>query len=113
MGVKLRKRGSIWWVYIDWQGQRMARSLRVKDRRTAEKAARQIRQRLATGDASLFSSATSPTFSEYASGWLERANGRLRASTMEDYRLGVSEASEIKTPSRPLPRSDASTATPI
>ncbi len=96
MGVKLKKRGAVWWVYIDWKGQRTARSLRVGDRRIAEKAARKIRERLASGEMPFGDGVESlPTFADYAEDWLRRAASRVRPSTMDDYRLAVAEATSV------------------
>ena len=49
MGVKIKKRGSKWYVYVNYHGRRKNRC--VGTREAAEKVRREIEARLALGDA--------------------------------------------------------------
>lgn len=48
MGVKIRKRGSKWYVYVNYHGRRKNRC--VGTREAAERVRREIEARLALGD---------------------------------------------------------------
>ena len=50
MGVKIKKRGSKWYVYVNFQGRRKNRA--VGTREAAEKVRRELEARLALGDVS-------------------------------------------------------------
>ena len=48
MGVKIRKKGRYWYVFINYHGRRRAK--KVGSREAAEKVKRDIEARLALGD---------------------------------------------------------------
>jgi len=52
MGVKIRKKGRHWYVFIDHHGQRKAK--KVGTREAAEKVKREVEARLALGDFGIF-----------------------------------------------------------
>jgi hypothetical protein len=46
MGVKVRKKGAKWWVFVDWRGNRKAKCV-GSSREAAEKVRHEIEKRLA------------------------------------------------------------------
>jgi hypothetical protein len=52
MGVRIRKKGRHWYVFISFKGRRKAK--KVGSRESAEKVKREIEARLALGDMSCF-----------------------------------------------------------
>jgi len=85
MGVKVRKRGSKWYVVIDYHGRRKSKC--VGTREAAEKVRREIEARLALGDlSSLEKPKAVLTFKAYADHWLETDALRCKPSTVEFYR---------------------------
>src|SRR5438105_15726004 len=71
MGVKIRKRGSKWYVYVNYHGKRKNRC--VGTREAAEKVRREIEARLVLGDLAFLRDGRKPvtTFKSYAEGWLQ------------------------------------------
>jgi hypothetical protein len=69
MGVKIKKRGSKWYVYVNFQGRRKNRA--VGTREAAEKVRRELEARLALGDISFLNQDEQkvPTFQMYAEQW--------------------------------------------
>jgi hypothetical protein len=67
MGVKIRKRGKKWYVYIDYRGRRKSKSVGTS-RKLAEQVKRLLEAKLALGDTSVFGDdkAMVPTFAAYA-----------------------------------------------
>jgi len=85
MGVKLRKRNSAWWVFIDYHGKRKAK--KVGSREAAEAVKRKLEARLAEGDLGCLEERTVPVFRDYSERWLkEYAELECKASTVGFYR---------------------------
>jgi len=72
MGVTIRKRGGKWYVFVNYHGQRKAKC--VGTRQAAEEVRRQLEARFALGDLGFLSRGENqtPTFEQYAKGWLKR-----------------------------------------
>jgi len=86
MGVKLRKRGRKWYVFVDYKGKRKAKC--VGTRQAAEEVRRQLEARLALGDVGFLADHRKPvpTFKNYAEGWLDTyAEVECKASTKRSY----------------------------
>ena len=86
MGVKVRKKGHKWWVFIDLNGSRKAKCIGSKA--AAEEVKRILEARLALGDGTAFSEADArvPTFDDYADLWLKQHAGIMcKESTAEGY----------------------------
>jgi integrase len=86
MGVKIKKRGSKWYVYVNYKGRRKNRC--VGTREAAEKVRRQVEARLTLGDLSFLSGSENPvpTFKNYATGWLDTyAELECKPSTRRSY----------------------------
>jgi integrase len=86
MGVKIKKRGSKWYVYVNYHGKRKNRC--VGTREAAEKVRRELEARLALGDMTFLEnpSRAVPTFKTYADGWLETyAEVECKLSTKRSY----------------------------
>jgi integrase len=87
MGVKIRKRGGKWYVYVNYRGRRKAKCV-GSSRDVAEKVRRELEARLALGDLGVFSDGKSqaPTFDAYADHWLEdHARMECKTSTADGY----------------------------
>ena len=70
MGVKIKKRGTKWYVYVDFHGKRKNRS--VGTREAAERVRREIEARLALGDVDfLTQNDSAPVFGTFADRWLK------------------------------------------
>ena len=83
MGVKIRFYKGAWWIFINHNGRRKAK--KVGDRPTAEKIAREIRERLARADLQL-PTPDGESFKAYAEQWLSTAGTTLKPSTVRFYR---------------------------
>ncbi len=107
MGVKIRKRGSKWYVYVNYHGRRKNRC--VGTREAAERVRREIEARLALGDQTFLTDGgrAVPTFKVFAEGWLETyAEVECKPSTKRSYeqllrlhvtpRFGDKKLTEIK-----------------
>ena len=86
MGVKIKKRGSKWYVYVNYHGQRRNRC--VGTREAAEKVRRELEARLALGDIGFLQKDTHmPTFESYSKRWIsEYAEIECKPSTVAGYR---------------------------
>jgi hypothetical protein len=71
MGVKIKKRGGKWYVFVNYHGQRKAKCV-GPSRQIAEQVRRQVEARLALGDLGFLGHDQEqvPTFREYAKHWL-------------------------------------------
>jgi len=86
MGVKVRKRGTKWYVLVSYRGRRKAKC--VGSREAAEQVRRQVEAKLALGDLSVLDAPTDkkPTFGAYADGWLkDYARIECKTSTAKGY----------------------------
>ena len=86
MGVKIKKRGSKWYVYVYFQGRGKNRA--VGTREAAEKVRRELEARLALGDVTFLSGNEQkvPTFQMYAEQWLRTyADVQCKQSTWRSY----------------------------
>src|SRR5215510_11119408 len=83
MGVKIRFLKGAWWVVIHQHGRRKMKCL--GDRETADRVARAIRERLATGELNLTLPAADQTLRSYATTWLAMMKETLKASTVTFY----------------------------
>jgi hypothetical protein len=86
MGVKIKQRGSKWYVYVNYHGRRKAKCV-GSSRDVAVKVQRQLEARLALGDLCFFAGDPKvPTFGEYATRWMrEHANLHCKPSTIRGY----------------------------
>jgi integrase len=86
MGVKVRekKKGSNeWWIFINHQGKR--RSKKIGDKRTANKVAKEIRERLAKGEMGMVKD-RAPTLSVYGSEILNSPLNTWTIGTLAEYK---------------------------
>lgn len=86
MGVKVRFYKGAWWIFINHNGRRKAK--KVGDRATAERVARELRERFLRAEFSL-PSGDHESFSSYANTWLETILRTLKGSTVRFYRDNV------------------------
>ncbi|HYD16533.1 MAG TPA: site-specific integrase, partial [Candidatus Nanoarchaeia archaeon] len=86
MGVRIRKDGDAWYVYINHHGQRKAR--KVGSKAAAEKVKRILEAKLSLGDSGVLTPKSEVlTFGAYADQWLdEYAASACKQSTQDDYR---------------------------
>ena len=87
MGVKIKKRGSKWYVYVNYHGKRKNRCIGTRE--AAEKVRREIEARLALGDQGFLADREqqSPSFTSYADQWLkDYVLIECKTSTVEGYR---------------------------
>ena len=89
MGVKIRKKGRYWYVFINYHGRRRAK--KVGSREAAEKVKRDIEARLALGDIGclkLNDKSDVGTFREYSDKWIKQyAEIECKYSTVYGYKL--------------------------
>src|SRR5215468_2034771 len=85
MGVRIRKRRGIWYVFVNYQGRRKAKCVGTRD--AAEKVKKILEAKLALGDLGFMSEGTKQlTFEEYADKWLnEYAKVHCKTSTSSGY----------------------------
>jgi integrase len=84
MGVKAKKYKGRWYVFINHQGKRKAKS--VGSRHAAEKVKREIEARIALGDFRLLNDQPPPTLEEYAAEWIQHyAKVECKKNTWESY----------------------------
>src|ERR1700721_3742234 len=86
MGVKIRKRGGKWYVFVNYCGRRKAKC--IGSREAAEKVWRQVEAKLALGALSVLDAADDkkPNFNTYADGWLkDYARIECKTSTADGY----------------------------
>ena len=86
MGVKIKKRGGKWYVFVTYHGKRKAKCVGTS-RELAEQVRRQLEAKLTLGDLALFDSGKkSQTFSSYADKWLkDYARVECKTSTADGY----------------------------
>jgi integrase len=87
MGVKIRKRGGKWYVFVNYRGRRKAKCVGAS-RDLAEKVRRQLEAKLALGDLALFDKKgeKTQTFGSYADKWLKNyARVECKTSTADGY----------------------------
>jgi hypothetical protein len=89
MGVKMRKKGRQWYVFINFRGRRRAK--KVGSREAAEKVKREIEAPLALGDLICLDPADKskiPTFKEYSEVWTKQyAEAECKYSTLYGHKL--------------------------
>lgn len=88
MGVRVRQkqagRGQPWWVFVSHQGKR--KSMKIGDKRSAEKVAVAVRRKLAKGEFEIEPKKKTPTFGEYCKKWKSGyVKLHLRKSTFDEY----------------------------
>ena len=85
MGIKLKKRGTKWYVYVNHNGVRKAKC--VGTRKAAEEVRRQLEAHFALGDLGFLDTREhAPTFEHYAQAWLKKyAELECKASTVRSY----------------------------
>jgi integrase len=86
MGVKIRKRGGKWYVFVNYHGRRKAKCV-GSSREIAEQVRRQLEAKLALGDLAVFDTdERAETFSSYADKWLKNyARVECKTSTADGY----------------------------
>jgi integrase len=91
MGVKIRKRGSKWYLFVNYHGRRKAKCVGAS-RELAEQVRRQLEAKLALGDLAVFANdEKSQNFGSYADKWLkDYARVECKTSTADGYQ-GVVE----------------------
>jgi integrase len=86
MGVKIRKRGGKWYVFVNYHGRRKAKCVGAS-RELAEQVRRQLEAKLALGDLGFLAEASGVTFEQYSQLWLKQhAEVELKPSTVASYR---------------------------
>jgi integrase len=91
MGVKVRERDGMWWLFVDHQGHRKAKKIGTGKRakQLAEAAAIKIQAKLLDGNLDIFAEAAppAPTFAEVYREWSEkyRALHTVAPTTWENY----------------------------
>ena len=86
MGVKIKKRGGKWYVFVNFHGRRKAKCVGTS-RELAEQIRRQLEAKLALGELGfLVDKPTTMTFREYAERWLKTDAKRSKDSTVNFYR---------------------------
>jgi integrase len=83
VGVRVKFYRGAWWIFINHHGRR--RSKKVGDQQTAFRIARELRQRLASGDLHLPVSDGDISLQKYSADWLVQARLNLKASTVSFY----------------------------
>jgi integrase len=87
MGVKVRKRGTKWYVFVNYRGRRKSKC--VGTREAAEQVRRLLEAKLALGDLSVLNSdrdEASPNFGAYADRWVkDYARVECKTSTADGY----------------------------
>jgi integrase len=87
MGVKIRKRGGKWYVFVNYHGRRKAKCV-GSSRLLAEQVKRQLEAKLALGDLGFLGQDEKqvPTFKDYAKNWLSSyADLQCKPSTAYSY----------------------------
>src|SRR5882762_9891299 len=86
MGVKIRKRGGKWYVFVNYHGRRKAKCVGAS-RELAEQVRRQLEAKLALGDLGFLQESEEVTFGKYADRWLKQhAELHCKPSTVSGYR---------------------------
>ncbi len=86
MGVKIKKRGVKWYVFVNYHGRRKAKCV-GSSREVAEQVRRQLEAKLALGDLAVFDDDEKrQTFGSYADKWLkDYARVECKTSTADGY----------------------------
>ena len=86
MGVKIRKKGKKFYVFVNYHGQRKAKCVGTS-RAVAEQVKEKLQARLALGDFGFFAAEPEAlAFGEYATRWMrEHANLHCKPSTIRSY----------------------------
>ncbi len=85
MGVKIKKRGGKWYVFVNYHGKRKAKCVGTS-RKIAEQVRRQLEAKLALGDVGFLVAEEGLTFDEYAQRWMKQhAEVELKPSTVASY----------------------------
>lgn len=85
MGVKIRKRGGKWYVFVNYHGRRKAKCVGTT-REVAEQVRRQLEAKLALGDLGFLTEPSGLTLEQYSRRWLKQhAEVRLKQSTIDSY----------------------------
>jgi integrase len=84
MGVKIRKRGGKWYVFVNYQG-RKAKCV-GGSRQLAEQVKRRLEAKLALGELGFMAETSGVTFEQYSQRWLKQhAEVELKPSTAASY----------------------------
>src|SRR6266571_2392028 len=82
MGVKIRKRGGKWYVFVNYHGRRKAKCVGTS-RQVAEQIRRQLEAKFALGDCGFLAEGPKLTFEQYSERWLKQhAEVELKPSTV-------------------------------
>jgi len=86
MGIKLKKRGCKWYVFVNYHGRRKAKCV-GDSRSVAEQVKRILEAKLALGDMGIFGTEDKmPTFDGYADRWMkDYARVECKTSTADGY----------------------------
>ena len=85
MGVKIRKRGGKWYVFVNCDGRRKAKCVGTS-RELAEQVRRRLEAKLALGDLGFLAEPSGLTLDEYSRRWLKQyAEVELKSSTVDCY----------------------------
>jgi integrase len=85
MGVKIRKRGGKWYVFVNYHRRRKAKCVGTS-RESAEQVRRKLEAKLALGDLGFLSEAPVLTLRQYSETWLKQyAELELKQSTVDFY----------------------------
>jgi integrase len=85
MGVKIRKRGGKWYVFVNHHGRRKAKCVGTS-RELAEQVRRQVEAKLMLGDLNFLAEPSELTFEQYAQRWLKQyGEVELKPSTLDCY----------------------------
>jgi integrase len=90
--MRLYKRGSIYWFELIYEGQRIQKSTRVKNRRDADDIAAAFRTALAKGDVGITERKTAPTFSVAMKAFLDWSKTEHKAHPRTATRYKTSSA---------------------
>src|SRR5437868_11725329 len=87
MGVKIRKRGENWYLFVNYRGRRKAKCV-GSSRQVAEQLKRQVEAKLAFGDMEFLTRSGDQvqTFDKYADHWVkDYARVECKTSTADGY----------------------------
>lgn len=84
MGVKVRHWRGAWWIVVHHNGRRKKKRI-GRDKETAERVARALREKLVRGELRLEPASDAKTLDTYAKGWLTTVKNSLKASTSDFY----------------------------
>src|SRR5215471_13794540 len=89
MAATVKQRGNAWYVYVNYKGRRIAKSVGTGPaaREAAKIVAKKVSAQLALGDLSFLQSRPDAptTLAAYAERWLATVKGRLKIGTFEFY----------------------------